>query len=69
MNLDVRQTLQTRSNLEVKYKGRLDTSSGAYHHIARLQKNLHQGTPTLARIIAAERGIALEGADSIDPER
>lgn len=69
MNLDVRQTLQNRRNLEVKYKGRLNTNSGTYHHIARLQKNLHQGTPSLARIIAAEQGIELAGIESIDPNK
>eukprot|EP00878_Enallax_costatus_P020953 GHUV01022166.1.p1 GENE.GHUV01022166.1~~GHUV01022166.1.p1 ORF type:complete len:248 (+),score=67.53 GHUV01022166.1:127-870(+) len=69
MNLDVRQTLQNRRNLEVKYKGRLNTNSGAYHHIIRLQKNLHQGTPSLARIIAAEQGMEIEGVESINPDK
>ncbi|KAF8061903.1 EGF1 [Scenedesmus sp. PABB004] len=67
--LNVRQTLTSRRNVEFRYKARLDTSSGAFAHSAQLQKAWHQGTPTLARIVAAERGIRLDGEPPIDAER
>eukprot|EP00775_Hariotina_reticulata_P003975 gene3975-4228_t len=69
MHLDVRQNLQNRRNLEFRYKCTLNTNTGSYQYIAQLQKNLHQNTPSLARLIAAEQGITLRGEKPIDPDR
>lgn len=69
MHLDVRQTLQNRRNLEFRYKAKLNTSSGGYTQLVQMQKNMNQNTPSMARIIAAERGIQLEGEEPLSPDK
>lgn len=36
---------------------------------SQVQRIMSQNTPSLARIMAAEQGIPLEGEDDIDPRR
>jgi hypothetical protein len=55
--------------LSNRFKACLNANNGAHSHILQLAKVLEQGTPSMARVLAAERGVALPGASSIDPQR
>lgn len=48
--VDVRQSLQNRRNLELRYKAKLNTNSGTYNQMVQLQKNMNQNTPSMVRL-------------------
>lgn len=59
--LNVRQLLETRRGLEFKYKGSVHTGTGAYRYRSQLRKAFFTNTPSVARIMAADRGVQLKG--------
>ncbi|GBF89330.1 hypothetical protein Rsub_02207 [Raphidocelis subcapitata] len=70
MVLNVRQIVESQRGVEIKYKGSLNTSTGEFSYRAQLRKPFFTNTPSIARIMAAERGVELredaEGAKKID---
>jgi hypothetical protein len=54
-----------------QYKGAVNTSTGDYRYRAQLRKPFFTNTPTVARIMAAERGLQLQGGgeEKVDARR
>ncbi|KAI8466491.1 MAG: hypothetical protein J3K34DRAFT_433543 [Monoraphidium minutum] len=70
LRLNVRQLLETQRGVEIKYKGSLHTATGDFRYRAQLRKAFFTNTPSIARIMAADRGIELKGdGDKLDAGR
>eukprot|EP00877_Chromochloris_zofingiensis_P011257 jgi/Chrzof1/6385/Cz18g08110.t1 len=69
LHVDVRQILESTRSMEVKYKGCLNTSTGSFEYRGLVRKNFYTNTPSIAKVMAKERDVPMEGADQMDLDR
>lgn len=65
MHLDVTQFAESLRSLELKYKGRLNTSTGQFQYVGHVRKNIFTNTPSIGRVM----GIVQDKSNPVDDER